>query len=466
MQSIDDQILQPGARLRSSDGRRTGEVQGLLGQGGQGAVYRVQFANQTLALKWYHVQYLEADPGLVKRLTKAIDRGAPDGRFLWPLELVYIDGQASFGYLMPLRSASCVGMISLLAPPSERIVLPLRKRLAVCLNIARSFYALHARGFCYQDVNFGNIFLFERTGEVLICDNDNVNIDGADASIYGTKKFMAPEVVRRDSLPNTRTDLYSMAVMFHYVLMGWHPLEGAREYAIDLLGTDDELKIYGTEPLFMFDRTDTSNAAVLPYHGSIVKRWLSLTPELRALFHRSFERGLADPYSRVVESEWIGLFESLEHATFECPQCHYEHAATIEVTGYSKAAELSAERLAERSSATSLAGTAIAQCVHCAVAIRNPPLLKIGRKLCVLEADRVIPNTILGNESAPSWESSGIVERHPFREGATGIRNLSESDWLVTPLDEHDIVVKPGETVGILDGLKIDFGGQVGHILA
>lgn len=415
-------------------------------------MYKVQFLERTLALKWYHDQYLEADKGLIKRLTKAIDRGAPDSRFLWPLELVYIDGRASFGYLMPLRSAACVGMIALLAPLGERVVLPLKKRIAVCLNVARSFYALHARGFCYQDVNFGNIFLFERTGEVLVCDNDNVNIDGADASIYGTKKFMAPEVVRRESLPNTRTDLYSMAVLFHYVLMGWHPLEGAREHAIDLLGADDEMKIYGTEPLFMFDRADSSNAAVLPYHGSILKRWLSLTPELQALFHRSFEKGLADPYSRVVESEWIGLFEALEHATFECPQCHHEHLATLAVNGIASSADC--------------AGVAAMQCVHCGVALRPPPVLKLGRRLCVLQAERVIPKNLIGIESSPNWQSSGIVERHPYREGATGIRNLSESDWLVTPLDEQDIVVRPGETVGILNGLKIDFGGQVGQIFA
>ncbi len=449
MQSIDDQILQPGARLRSSDARRVGEVLGFLGQGGQGAVYKVQFSNQTLALKWYHEQYLEADRGLIKRLTKAIDRGAPDARFLWPLELVYIDGRASFGYLMPLRSAACVGMIALLAPPAERVVLPLKKRMALCLNIARSFYALHARGFCYQDVNFGNIFLFERTGEVLICDNDNVNIDGADASIYGTKKFMAPEVVRRDALPNTRTDLYSMAVMFHYVLMGWHPLEGAREYAIDLLSPDDELKIYGSEPLFIFDQFDSNNAPVLPYHGSIVKRWQSLTPQLRELFHRSFEQGLADPYARVVESEWIGLFESLENATFECSQCHYEHIATVTEAG-----------------ASANSSAAMLHCVHCASSIRVPALLKIGRRLCVLEQERVIPKNILSNQPSPSWQSSGIVERHPYREGATGIRNLSESDWRVTPPDEEVIVVRPGETVGILHGLKIDFGGQVGQIFA
>ena len=31
------------------------------------------------------------------------------------------------------------------------------------------------------------------------------------------------------ALPSSRTDLFSMAVLFSYVLLGWHPLDGRRE---------------------------------------------------------------------------------------------------------------------------------------------------------------------------------------------------------------------------------------------
>ena len=443
MQRTDQHVLAPGTPIRSADRRSQGSIVGLLGQGGQGTVYKVQYSNRALALKWYHVPYLQADPMLLKRLTKAIDRGAPDQRFLWPLELVYIDGHASFGYLMPLRSEACVGMSALLAPPAERVVLPLKKRIAVCLNIARSFYALHARGFCYQDVNFGNIFLYEHTGEVLICDNDNVNIDGADASIYGTKKFMAPEVVRRESLPNTRTDLYSMAVMFHYVIMGWHPLEGAREHAINLLSAAEEMQIYGTQPLFLFNRDDSSNGPVLPYHSAIVKRWQALSDDFRDLFHRSFEKGLTDPHQRVVESEWIALLQSLENAVFACSHCQFEHI--VDVNAHRQAQTM--------------------RCVHCDALMRKPAVLKIGRRVCVLEDDCVVPKSMADSESTRSWQSLAIVNSHPHRADANGLRNLSELDWRATAPDETKVAVKPGESVQIMNGLRIDCGNCIGQII-
>jgi DNA-binding helix-hairpin-helix protein with protein kinase domain len=443
MQRDEQPHLAAGTTFHSTDRRVRGVIQGLLGKGGQGAVYKVDYANRTLALKWYHDSYVEVDRLLSKRLTKAIDRGAPDHRFLWPLELVFVEGRPSFGYLMPLRSASCVGMSALLAPAAERVNLDLRRRIVVCLNIARSFYALHARGFCYQDVNFGNIFLYPGTGDVLICDNDNVDVDGADdASIYGTRKFMAPEVVRRESLPNTRTDLYSMAVMFFYVLMGWHPLEGAREHAIDIVGPAEEMRIYGSEPLFMFDPRDARNGPVLPYHGPIVRRWQALDGALRELFQRSFGEGLLDPYRRVVESEWIGLFEALENAVDACPGCGYEHLAGLPRAGEARA------------------------CVHCGSSRPARAVLKIGRRLCVLDDGRVVPRSLTGEPSSKSWESLGIVEKHPQIDDALGIRNLSDADWDASLPGQADFVVKAGAAVRILDGLQLRFPGAHGQIVA
>ena len=129
-----------------------------------------------------------------------------------------------------------VSIRDLIAAPPKRVELDLGRRAKICVQLAESFLELHASGFCYQDINFGNIFFNPETARILICDNDNVNIDGADASIYGTRKFMAPEVVRRETLPNSRTDLYSMSVLFFYTLLGWHPLDGRREHEVDADG--------------------------------------------------------------------------------------------------------------------------------------------------------------------------------------------------------------------------------------
>jgi DNA-binding helix-hairpin-helix protein with protein kinase domain len=318
--------LAEGQALRTVNGR-PGSVGVLLGAGGQGEVYHVMVEGLPFALKWYHRHYVTLDVGLRTRLERTIRRGAPTPDFLWPLDLVEIPGSGSFGYVMPLRSDGFRGMRDLIAPTPQRLSLSLADRAHVCLQLANAFLELHAGGFCYQDINFGNIFLDPDTARILICDNDNVNIDGADASIYGARKFMAPEVVRRELLPNSRTDLFSMAVLFFYTLLGWHPLDGRREYDAALLDPDTEHKLYGTEPLFLFDPANDANGPVAGFHDPIVARWNSLNTELRALFIRSFGEGLRDPSARVLETEWRAPLQAVIDAAFACAGCGYEHAA-------------------------------------------------------------------------------------------------------------------------------------------
>lgn len=143
------QGLEPGTKFLSRNGLRTGVVGGVLGEGGQGAVYEVELERSRFALKWYHDSYVRVDEGLYQRLAKAVERGAPHRSFLWPLELVQVLGRDSFGYLMPLRDPDFVGMRDLIAPPPQRVELSLAQRITLCTHIAQSFMELHASGFCY-----------------------------------------------------------------------------------------------------------------------------------------------------------------------------------------------------------------------------------------------------------------------------------------------------------------------------
>jgi eukaryotic-like serine/threonine-protein kinase len=431
--------LAEGQALMTVKGR-PGRVGALLGAGGQGEVYHVTVEGLPFALKWYHRHYVALDVDLRARLESTIRRGAPTPDFLWPLDLVEIAGSGSFGYVMPLRSDAFRGMRDLIAPPPQRLALPLADRAHVCLQLANAFLELHASGLCYQDINFGNIFLNPETGRILICDNDNVNTDGAEASIYGARKFMAPEVVRREHLPNSRTDLFSMAVLFFYTLLGWHPLDGRREHTAALLDPDTEHKLYGTEPLFLFDPADGSNGPVLGFHDPIVARWNSLNGALRALFVRSFGEGLHDPSARVLETEWRAPLQALIDAAFACEACGYEHAA-----------DWRGETL-----------TAPAACLACGGQARAPDGLKLGRRMIGLSLGRRVPAAALGLRG----ETGGVVEAHPSRPELKGLRNLSEAPWKATLPDGQTHAVAAGQAVRLLPGLRIDFGQQTGEVCA
>jgi DNA-binding helix-hairpin-helix protein with protein kinase domain len=436
--SAEPRALAEGQALRTVNGR-PGHVGALLGAGGQGEVYHVIVEGLPFALKWYHRHYVALDIGLRTRLERTIRRGAPTSDFLWPLDLVEIPGADSFGYVMPLRSDAFRGMRDLIAPPPRRLDLSLSERAHVCLQLANAFLDLHAGGFCYQDINFGNFFIDPASARILICDNDNVNIDGADASIYGARKFMAPEVVRRERLPDSRTDLFSMAVLFFYTMLGWHPLDGRREHSAALLDPDTEHRLYGAEPLFLFDPSDASNGPVAGFHEPIVARWNSLNGDLRALFIRSFGEGLHDPSARVLETEWRAPLQAAIDAAFACGACGYEHAA-----------DWRGERL-----------TAPAACLACGGPACAPDGLKLGRRVIGLSLGRRVPAEAMGLRGA-----GAIVEPHPSRPGLTGLRNLGETPWQATLPGGQTHPIAAGQAVRLLPGLRIDFGQQTGAVCA
>lgn len=431
--------LPRGTRFRTVNGRR-GEVGELLGKGGQGSVYRVTLDGLHCALKWYHDHYIAVDVGLRTRLERATRRGAPTADFLWPMDLATVEGEESFGYLMPLRAAEFRPMNDLIAPPPRRIELTLGQRLRLCSRISRDFLELHAGGFCYQDINFGNIFLDPASGRVLICDNDNVNIDGADASIYGTRKFMAPEIVRREMLPDSRTDLFSMAVLFFYVLFGWHPLDGRREHAIDMLTLDDEMRLYGLEPRFLFDPTDASNGPVPGFHDWQAARWRALTPLLRQLFLRAFTVGLSNRDARVMESEWQAAFADAADADFACSRCGFEHVAA----NCDEALGLPAD------------------CHGCGEPLEAPAFLDCGRGLVSLVLGREFDGGLA--PLAGTGTVSARVEEHPRKPGVRGLRNLSGGDWHVRSPEGSALRVREGQAVRLLPGTVITHARGAGKV--
>lgn len=432
-----------GDRFHSMNGQRSGVLGELLGQGGQGAVYRCTFGSGDYAVKWYHDYYVDIDKSLKGRLKKAIARGAPDKRFLWPLELVAHPKRPScFGYIMGLRPSEFQSIRELLASPPKRIELSLEKRLYICWQIADSFLSLHAYGFCYQDINFGNFFIHPASGRVMICDNDNVNVDGAQASVYGTRKFMAPEIVRREATPNSRTDLYSMAVLFFYILVGWHPLDGKREAEAKLLTQEMEYDLYGANPLFMFDANDTTNGPLSPLHDMLVCRWKSLPGQARALFRQAFGAGLHNSNGRVIEKSWLRLFEGFQRAGFSCHECRYGHIHDIDNPELNRS------------------------CVYCSAPLHLPPMLRIGAKSIALNKDAVVTQADFGNLDAPRWESLAVLVEHPTQPDIVGLRNTTSEPWRARTKAGNQTLVSPGRTVLLSNGLQLEIGPHKATVIA
>ena len=316
-------MLNAGQKVQTASGTMC-EVQNLLGVGGQGEVYRVNVAGRQMALKWYFAA--SATQTQLTGLAELIRKGAPNDKFLWPLELVTIPGREEFGYIMPLLETRYRSLFDLM---KRRVDTTFRALTTAGLELADGYFRLHVAGMCYRDIAFGNVLFDPNSGEVLICDNDNVTFDGdINSDISGTLRFMAPEIVcdAGRTLPSTNTDLYSLAVLLFYMFMFHHPLEGKQEADIHIMDMSAITKIYGTHPIFIFDPNDSSNAPILGYQDNALIFWPLYPQFLRDLFTRAFTNGLRDPQNgRVRENEWRSAMVRLRDSIFTCANCTAEN---------------------------------------------------------------------------------------------------------------------------------------------
>jgi DNA-binding helix-hairpin-helix protein with protein kinase domain len=443
------QLLRSNQQVTTQPSGLVCTVEQFLGGGGQGEVYRAQLAGRTVALKWYFP--VMATPEHRLAMESLIRRGPPTDRFLWPMELAVSPEVANFGYVMPLREPQYKGIVDMMV----RRVEPSFRALATAgLELADNFLQLHSRGLCYRDISFGNVFFDPDTGHVLICDNDNVAVDGNTVGgVLGTPDFMAPEIVRGEAVPSTRTDLYSLAVLLFYMFHLHHPLFGKRVMEIRCLDLAARVLLCGKEPLFIFDPVDTSNQAVPrsvdPYGeaGDNALAYWPIYPQfLRDLFTQAFTEGLRDPdHGRVRESQWRSAMARLRDSIVYCAGCSAENF-------------YDAESLQKSGGQTGL-------CWSCSARLTLPPRIRIGKNIIMLNHDtKLFPHHLDDKLGLAFNEAVAEVTRHPSNPGIWGLRNLSGASWTATPAEGDPSDVEPGRSVTLAVGTKINFGASEGEI--
>lgn len=437
-----DRVLKEGQTVFTEPSGMPCTAEQLLGAGGQGEVYKARLGGEAVALKWFFPQM--ATPEQRAAIEMLVGRGAPSEHFLWPLELASDPQVPGFGYVMQLRPPRFKNIVDLM----KRRIEPTFRALATAgLNLSHNYLLLHTQGLCYRDISFGNAFFDPDTGDVLICDNDNVAVDGAATlGVLGTPRFMAPEVVRGEARPSTQTDLFSLAVLIFYMLMVHHPLEGERETQIKCLDLPAMARLYGTEPVFIFDPVDSSNAPVPGIHDNALAFWRIYPQFLREIFTRAFTAGLRDPlHGRVRESEWRAAMVRLRDSIIYCSHCSSEN--------FYDADKLKAD------------GGNPGLCWSCAAGLRLPPRLRINKQAVMLNHDtRLFPHHVDGGRLYDFSQPVAAVTRHPANKNVWGIKNLSGEKWVSTTPDGKVKDVEPGRSVTLSVGTKIQFGNQEGQI--
>jgi serine/threonine protein kinase len=301
---------------------------------------------------------------------------------------------------------------------------------------------LHEQGYQYRDISFGNAFFDSATGNVKICDNDNVTPNGTkEGGIKGTPRFMAPEIVRGEVKPSRNTDRFSLAVLLFYMLMISHPLEGKAEAKIKCMDRAAMLKIYGTNPVFIFDRNNESNRPVPGYQQNAIEFWKVYPEYIKELFIQSFTIGLNTPAKRVTENQWLDALAKLMSGIVICGNCGSQNFFD-ETKG--------------RDGHT---------CWRCKKKIQIGSQIVIGKgkkKILVpIYADtKVYSHHINGDFDMDTVV--GEVVANPTDPTKWGLRNKTGTNWTYIKADGSQIAVASEKAATIAKNVSIDFGSVSG----
>lgn len=387
-----------------------------LGRGGQGIVYLVEVCGEKKALKWY----LNApDDKFYRNLEHNIASGAPSDAFLWP-EYLTEKQQGSYGYIMKLRPQNYYEFGNfLLAKVSFKSFTAM---LSAAMRICDGFMMLHRFGYSYQDLNDGNFFIDPQTGDVLICDNDNVMPQGEKSGIMGKARYMAPEIVA-GGIPDKYSDRFSLSVILFMLFYANHPFEGAKVVACPCMTESFEKRFYGSEALFIYDPIDKSNLPVRGIHQNVIRRWPVFPQLLRDTFIEEFSKEkLQNPSSRMIEQNWKKIISTVRDSLVVCRHCAEETFVNISNT--------------------------TDKCMNCGkdvdlskrLVINNRSLPLINKTAIYIDEDNT-PDGVVTTDS----------------NGFMLIKNVSSETWTVETPSGKIKTVAQNEILPVKEGLKITF---------
>ncbi len=168
----------------------------------------------------------------------------------------------------------------------------------------------------------------------MICDNDNVSFDNSKpGGVLGTPGFMAPEIVRGEKRPSKDTDRYSLSVLLFYLFMVNHPLEGKLEASIRCMDMAARVKLYGTEPVFIFDPNNKTNRPVKGIHDNATIYWPLYPEKLRQMFTKAFTVGLNEPSKRITEPFYLFMVNHPLEGKLEASIRCMDMAARVKLYG-------------------------------------------------------------------------------------------------------------------------------------
>ena len=214
-------------------------LQGLLGQGGMGAVYlaRHEFMGRTVALKLLHRE-MQAEVNVLSGFEREARAAARIGN-------PHVAQVHDFGYTEegePYLAMEYVPGRSLAQMLEDEGPQDVERALRLLIQATRGLASAHEVGVIHRDIKPQNMMLTTREeadhlvlldfGLAKITDPSTIVTLTSLGSSFVTPRYMAPEQVTDSAEVDHRADIYSLGVVAYEMLAGRTPFSGS---ALELL---------------------------------------------------------------------------------------------------------------------------------------------------------------------------------------------------------------------------------------
>lgn len=184
---------------------------------------------------------------------------------------------------------------------------------AAALELVWIFHSLHKQGYYFLNMTNEDILINANTGKVLLTGAEWLKNqkESGQLKINGSSNLVHPLYYLGKKEPSLVTDEYLLSVLLFEILCQQHPLEGHNVAKYPVLNDEYLKKIYGTDPLFIFDRENDSNRPVKGVHLMVTGLWKCCPESIKKKFYREFSNSVMTYDVRGISvSVW---YEVLDH---------------------------------------------------------------------------------------------------------------------------------------------------------
>lgn len=219
-------MMAKGQVLKTDSGR-TIRVERLLKGGGQGDAYLVEEpSGKKGVVKVFHGRFANRDT--VKRLRFLVDQDLDSDCPVLVSPIDLLSKRGVIGHVAHFAEGEALE--EFLAAPSATF----SQQMQLAIALAQAVRVLHSRKIAHGDLHAENLMM-KPIGTILslhLIDLDNFNAPGMPSPpCAGHNLYMAPELRsaiarKRPTIPTIESDLYSLGVLMHEIILLCHPSQG------------------------------------------------------------------------------------------------------------------------------------------------------------------------------------------------------------------------------------------------